>query len=143
MLFTRATENGIKLENAIILSPELLAKAQIPANNARISEWAKDNHVNVMFDPNETSDFNCKVGIMMESEVAESLYNTNKKMLKNLGNELIQFISDLPSNVDEAVDEAIIVNEINKLTKEFSNKVEEIAGKNVFVSVRIFKIVEQ
>ena len=142
MLFTKATECGVKLENATILSPELWAKAQIPANNARISEWAKDNHVNIMFEPNNTSDFNCKLGIMMESEVAEGLYNTNKKMLKNLGNELIRFISDLPSNVDEAADEAIIANELKKLAKEFYEKVYSIAGHDVFICLDIFKLSE-
>lgn len=142
MLFTKATENGIKLENAIILSSELLAKAQIPANNNRILEWAKDNHVNIMFDPGETSDFSCKLGIMMETEVSESVYNANKKMLKHLGDELLQFITDLPSNVDDAADEAIIINEINKATEEYSNRIKEIAGEYTFVSVRIFKLKE-
>ena len=36
MLFTQATAVGIQLENALILSPENLAKSQITANNERI-----------------------------------------------------------------------------------------------------------
>lgn len=142
MLFTKATENGIKLENAILLSQEQLEKVQIPANNARISGWAKDNHVNVMFDQNAQSDFNCNLGIAMETEVSESVYNANKKMLKHLGDELLQFIANLPSNVDDAADEAIIINEINKATEEYSNRIKEIAGEYTFVSVRIFKLKE-
>ena len=142
MLFTKATENGVKLENAIILPVELWEKTQIPANNARISEWAKDNHVNIMFEPNQTSDFNCKLGIMMESEVAETLYNTNKKMLKNLGNELVRFINDMPSNVDEAADEAIVANELKTLANEFYEKVYSIVGHNVFIRLEVFKLNE-
>ena len=46
MLFTKATEAGIQLENAMLLSSENFTKSQIPANNARIKEWARDNHVN-------------------------------------------------------------------------------------------------
>lgn len=139
MLFTKATEAGIQLENAIILSPENLNKALIPANNDRIKAWAKDNHVNVAIAPQSDSDFNLVIGVMLDESVSDPTMNASKKMLKHAEKELIEFIEGLPDNVDDAADEAILKNELDKLVKEFAEKVQNIAGGNVIVAVRISK----
>ena len=139
MLFTKSTESGIQLENAMILPPELFAKTQIPANTARILEWARDNRVNVAFNINGKSAFNCRIGVMMDSEVSDGTYITNKKMLKHAGEELTEFLKGLPSNVDDAADEAIVVNEIDKAVKEFSKKINEI-DSNLIVKIAILKL---
>lgn len=139
MLFTKATEAGIQLENAIILSTENLNKALIPANNDRIKAWAKDNHVNVAIAPQSDSDFNLVIGVMLDESVSDPTMNASKKMLKHAEKELIEFIEGLPDNVDDAADEAILKNELDKLVKEFAEKVQNIAGGNVIVAVRISK----
>lgn len=139
MLFTKAVEDGIKLENAMILTPELFEKTQIPANNARISQWARDNHVNVGFFTSDKSDFNCRIGVMMDSEVSDNTMNANKKMLKHTGDELVEFLKGLPSNADDAADEAIVVNELNKIFDEFVEKIKKIDNK-LIVQIHIIKL---
>lgn len=139
MLFTKATEAGIQLENAIILTTENLNKALIPANNDRIKAWAKDNHVNVAIAPQSDSDFNLVIGVMLDESVSDPTMNASKKMLKHTEKELTEFIENLPDNVDDAADEAIIKNELDKLVKEFTEKVQSIAGADVIVAIRIFK----
>lgn len=140
MLFTKATEAGIQLENAIILSPENLNKALIPANNDRIKAWAKDNHVNVAIAPQSDSDFNLVIGVMLDESVSDPTMNASKKMLKHAEKELIEFIEGLPDNADDAADEAIISNELNKLFEKFYEDVQAIAGKGILVCVNIFKL---
>ena len=140
MLFTKATEAGIQLENAIILTTENLSKALIPANNNRIKSWAKDNHVNVAIAPQSDSDFNLIIGVMLDESVSDPTMNASKKMLKHAEKELLEFIEGLPDNVDDAADDAMVVNEIDKLMREFSKNVQSIAGEDVMVSIRIFKL---
>ena len=140
MLFTKSSEAGIQLENRLLLTPEQFAKTQIPANKNRISEWARDNHVNIMLQQSDQSDFNCILGIMTDSEISEATHNANKKMLKHLGDELIQFINSLPSNVDDAVDAAIVDNEVHNAIKCFIEKIEEILGKDTILSIKIGKL---
>lgn len=139
MLFTQATEAGIQLENALILSPEHLAKSQITANNERILNWAKDNHVNIQFDSNPKSDFNCTIGIMMDERVSDSTMSTNKKMLKHLGDELIKFIEDLSDEDDEAAKDAENYKKVEALVKQFEADVKNIYGEDVLVNVGICK----
>lgn len=139
MLFTQATEAGIQLENALILSPENLTKSQITANNERILNWAKDNHVNVKFDSNPKSDFNCVIGIMMDERVSDSTMSTNKKMLKHLGDELIKFIEDLSDEDDEAAKDAENYKKVEALVKQFEADVKNIYGEDVLVNVGICK----
>jgi radical SAM superfamily enzyme YgiQ (UPF0313 family) len=140
MLFTKSTESGIQLENALILSPENLNKALIPANNDRIKAWAKDNHVNVAIAPQSDSDFNLVIGVMLDESVSDPTMNASKKMLKHAEKELIEFIEGLPSNVDDAADDAIVANELDKLMKEFAKNVQSITGEEVMESIRIFKL---
>lgn len=139
MLFTKATEAGIQLENAIILTTENLSKAVIPANYNRIKAWAKDNHVNVTIAPQSDSDFNLVFGVMLDESVSDPTMNASKKMLKHAEKELTEFIENLPDNADDAADEAIIKNELDKLVKEFAEKVQSIAGADVIVAIKIFK----
>lgn len=140
MLFTKATEAGIQLENAIILTTENLSKALIPANNDRIKIWAKDNHVNVAIAPQSDSDFNLIIGVMLDESVSDPTMNASKKMLKHAEKELVEFIEGLPDNVDDAADDAIVAKEIDKLMREFAKNVQNIAGEDVMVSIRIFKL---
>lgn len=142
MLFTKATECGIQLENAIILPTESFAKTQIPANADRITAWAKDNHVNISLEPVNDSDFNCRLGVALDESVPETIITATKKLLKNAEKELIEFINELPDNADKAADEAIVVNEIDKLVKKFIEDIEEIAGKDTLVSIKLFKLRE-
>lgn len=139
MLFTQATTEGIQLENALILSPENLTKSQITANNERILNWAKDNHVNVKFDSNPKSDFNCVIGIMMDERVSDSTMSTNKKMLKHLGDELIKFIEDLSDEDNEAAKDAENYQKVEALVKQFEADVKNIYGEDVLVNVGICK----
>ena len=139
MLFTQATEAGIQLENALVLSPENLAKSQITANNERILNWAKDNHVNIKFDSNPKSDFNCAIGIMMDERVSDSTMSTNKKMLKHLGDELIKLIEDLSDETDEAIKDAENHQKVEDLVKQFEADVKNIYGEDVLVNVGICK----
>ena len=139
MLFTQATEAGIQLENALILSPENLAKSQITANNERILNWAKDNHVNVKFDSNPKSDFNCVIGIMMDERVSDSTMSTNKKMLKHLGEDLIKFIDNLSDEDDKAAKDAENHQKVEDLVKRFEADVKSIYGEDVIVNIGIYK----
>ena len=139
MLFTQATEVGIQLENALILSPKSLAKAQIPANNERILNWAKDNHVNIQFDLNPKSDFNCTIGIMMDERVSDSTMSTNKKMLKHLGEDLIKLIDNLPDETDEAIKDAENYQKVENLRKQFEADVKDIYGEDAVVNICIYK----
>lgn len=139
MLFTQATAVGIQLENALILSPENLAKSQITANNERILNWAKDNHVLIKFDSNPKSDFNCVIGIMMDERVSDSTMSTNKKMLKHLGDELIKFIEDLSDETDEANKDAENHQKVEALVKQFEADVKNIYGEDVTVNIGIYK----
>lgn len=139
MLFTKATEAGIQLENAIILSPENLNKALIPANNDRIKAWAKDNYVNVTIGPRFASDFNLIIGVMLNESVSDPTMNASKKILKHAEKELVGFIESLPDNVDDAADEAIVSNELNKLFEKFYKDVQAIAGKDILIDLVVFK----
>lgn len=140
MLFTKATEAGIQLENAIILSPEQYKKAQIPANNKRILQWAKDNHVNISLNVQKDSDFNCTLGIMMDSCVSDSTMSTNKKMLKRSGEELTKFIDDMSDGVDEANKDAETHEKLTALVDKFKNDAKELCGDDTVVEVKVFKI---
>lgn len=140
MLFTKSTEDGIQLENAIILTTENLNKALIPANNNRIKSWAKDNHVNVAIGQQSDSDFNLVIGVMLDEQVSDPTMNASKKMLKHAEKELVDFIIGLPSNVDDAADDAIVANELDKLVEEFTKNVQNIAGEDTIVAIRIFKL---
>ena len=144
MLFTKATENGIQLENALILSPEQYEKAQIPANNRRIMQWAKDNHVKIWFItiPKPGSEFNCILGIMMDSWVSDSTMSTNKKMLKHLGDELIKFIEDLSDETDEANKDAENHQKVEALVKQFEADVKSVYGEDIVVQIGIYKMRE-
>ena len=144
MLFTKATENGIQLENALILSPEQYEKAQIPANNRRILQWAKDNHVKIWFItiPKPGSEFNCVLGIMMDSWVSDNTMSANKKMLKHLGEDLTKFIDDMPDGVDEANKDAETREKLAVLVDKFKNDVKELCGKDVIIDVKVFKLRE-
>ena len=140
MLFTQATEVGIQLENALILSPKSLAKAQIPANNERILNWAKDNHVVIRFDSNPKSDFNCVLGIMMDERVSDSTMSTNKKMLKHLGEDLVKFIDDMSENVDEANKDAETREKVAVLVDKFKSDVKELCGEDTIINVEVFTL---
>lgn len=140
MLFTQATEAGIQLENALILSPENLTKSQITANNERILNWAKDNHVNVKFDSNPKSDFNCVIGIMMDERVSDSTMSTNKKMLKHLGEDLVKFINDMSENVDEANKDAETREKVAVLVDKFKSDVKELCGEDTIINVEVFTL---
>lgn len=142
MLFTQATEAGIQLENALILSPEHLAKSQITANNERILNWAKDNHVNIQFDSNPKSDFNCTIGIMMDERVSDSTMSTNKKMLKHLGEDLIKLIDNLPDETDEANKDAENHQKVENLVKQFEADVKSVYGEDIVVHIGIYKMRE-
>lgn len=142
MLFTKSTENGIQLENALILSPEQYKKAQIPANNKRILQWAKDNHVNISLNVQKDSDFNCTLGIMMDSCVSDSTMSTNKKMLKRLGEELTKFIDDMSDGVDEANKDAETHEKLTALVDKFKNDVKELCGEDTIIDVEVFKLRE-
>lgn len=139
MLFTKATEAGIQLENATILTTENLNKALIPANEQRIKAWAKDNHVNVAIGPQSDSDFNLVIGVMLDESVSDPTMNASKKMLRHAEKELLEFIEGLPNNADDAADEAIVSNELNKLCEKFYRDVQAIAGKGILVDLIIFK----
>lgn len=141
MLFTKSTENGIQLENALILSPGQYKKAQIPANNKRILEWAKDNHVNLGLGVLQAqSDFNCVLGIMMDNCVSDSTMSTNKKMLKHLGEDLVKFINDMPDQIEEATKEAETRKKLQKFVEDFEAGVKAICGDDAIVEVKVFKI---
>ena len=139
MLFTQATEAGIQLENALILSSEHFAKSQIPANHERILNWAKDNHVNIQFDSNPQSDFNCTIGIMMDDRVSDSTMSTNKKMLKHLGEDLIKFIDDMSDEANEATKDAENHQKVEDLVKQFEADVKSIYGEDIIVNICICK----
>lgn len=140
MLFTQATAVGIQLENALILSPEQYAKAQIPANNERILNWAKDNHVVIRFDSNPKPDFNCVIGIMMDERVSDTIMSTNKKMLKHLGEDLVKFIDDMSENVDEANKDAEIREKVAVLVDKFKSDVKELCGEDTIINVEVFTL---
>lgn len=141
MLFIKSTEAGIQLESATILTTENLNKALIPANNNRIKEWARDNHVDVSINPQvEHNDFNLLISMTLDKSTSEPTLSASKKMLKHTEKELIEFISAMPDNADDAADEAIICNEVDKICKKFTKDIQAIAGKDVFVSIRIFKL---
>lgn len=140
MLFTKATEVGIQLENALILSPEQYEKAQIPANNKRILEWARDNHVNLCLNVREKSDFNCTLGIMMDNCVSDNTMSTNKRMLKHLGEDLTKFIDDMPDQIEEATKEAEIRKKLQEFVEDFEAGVKAICGEDTMVEVKVFKM---
>ena len=141
MLFTKSTESGIQLENALILSPEQYKKAQIPANNKRILEWARDNRVNLNLNVQaQKSDFNCILGIMMDNCVSDSLMTANKKMLKHLGEDLIGFIDSMPDQVEEATKEAETRKKLQKFVEDFEAGVKAICGEDTIVEVKVFKV---
>lgn len=142
MLFTQKTEAGIGLENAMLLTEEQLKKVKIPANNARISEWARDNHVNIGFFTRDESDFNLIIGIMQDSRISDAVYQTNKKMLKHLGDELIKFIDDLPAESEEAAKSAEDRKILDALVDKFHNDVKAICGDDTLIKVEIFKLRE-
>lgn len=141
MLFTKATEAGIQLENAIILTTENLHKALIPANEQRIKAWAKDNHVNVSIAPQSDSDFNLIIGVMLDESVSDPTMNASKKMLQHAEKELVAFIQGLSDNADDAADDAIVSNKLKELCEKFSEDVAAIAGENVILSICMFKLV--
>ena len=142
MLFTKSTESGIQLENALILSPEQYKKAQIPANNKRILQWAKDNHVNISLNVQKDSDFNCTLGIMMDSCVSDSTMSTNKKILKRSGEELTKFIDDMSDEVDEANKDAETREKLRVLVDKFKHNVMDLCGEDTLVDVKVFKLRE-
>ena len=142
MLFTKSTESGIQLENALILSPEQYKKAQIPANNKRLLEWAKDNHVNLSLNIRTQSDFNCVLGIMMDNCVSDSTMSTNKKMLKHLGDELVKFIDGMPEELEEAKKVAEDRKRLDILMSDFEAAVKAICGEDTIVRIEIFKLRE-
>ena len=142
MLFTKSTESGIQLENALILSPEQYKKAQIPANNKRLLGWAKDNHVNLGLNVQAQSDFNCVLGIMMDNCVSDSTMSTNKKMLKHLGDELVKFIDGMPEELEEAKKVAEDRKRLDILMSDFEAAVKAICGEDTIVRIEIFKLRE-
>jgi hypothetical protein len=139
MLFTQSTEAGIQLENALILSPEDFAKVSIPANAARVSNWAKEMNVSVNFNQQPNSDFNCFIGIMTDERVSEEQLNKEKKFLKTTGNALMQFIEGLPAKEEEACCEADVRIAVNALTAKYTEELEMIVGEPVFVRVTIVR----
>lgn len=142
MLFTKATESGIQLENALILSPEQYKKAQIPANNKRIMEWAKDNHVNIIIGVQKDSDFNCVLGVMMDTCVSDITMSTNKKLLNHLGKELATFIDDMSDKADEANKDAETREKLTALVDKFKSDVKELCGEDTTIDVKVFKLRE-
>jgi hypothetical protein len=139
MLFTQSTEAGIQLENALILSPEDFAKVSIPANAARVSNWAKEMNVSVNFNQQPNSDFNCFIGIMTDERVSEEQLNKEKKFLKTTGNALMQFIENLPAKEENARHEADVRTAVSALTKKYAEDVEKAVGEEVFVHVAIIR----
>ena len=142
MLFTQNTEAGIALENAMLLTDEQLKKVQIPANADRVKSWAKDNHVNISVSGEVMTDFNIAIGIMQDSRVSDTVYQTNKKMLKHLGEELIKFIDDLPAESEEATKSAEDRKTLDALVDKFHNDVKAICGDDTLIKVEIFKLRE-
>jgi hypothetical protein len=139
MLFTQSTEAGIQLENALILSPEDFAKVSIPANAARVSNWAKEMNVSVNFNQQPNSDFNCFIGIMTDERVSEEQLNKEKKFLKTTGNALMQFIENLPAKEEDASRESIVRAVIDDITKKYAETIEKVVGEEVFVHVAIIR----
>ena len=141
MLFTQATKDGIVLENALILSSEQYKKAQIPANKQRIIGWAKDNHVEISIgDLQPASDFNCTFAIMMPSKVSDVTMNSNKKRLKQLGEELVEFIDNMPDKSEEAKKAAETHKKLDELIDKFAAEVKDLCGEDVAVHIEIVKI---
>jgi hypothetical protein len=140
MLFTKATEAGIQLENALILSPEQYKKAQIPANNKRILEWARDNHVNLNLNAQAQSGFNCTLGIMMGDCISDNTMSTNKRMLMHLGENLTKHIDDMPDQVEDATKEAETRKKLQQFVEDFEAGVKAICGEDTIVEVKVFKM---
>ena len=138
MLFTKSTENGIQLENAMILTPEQLKKATIPANEQSIKDWAKENHVNVRVGIEEQSDFNFQIGMTCDEYVSENVMASNKALLRRAAKELIDFIDKLPTDTGEksSIDDSS-ENEINELAQKFIKGVKGILGPEAIVLIHI------
>ena len=141
MLFTQATKDGIVLENALILSPEQYKKALIPANKKRILAWAKDNHVEISIgDLQPASDFNCEFSIMMPSKISDVTMNSNKKKLKQLGEELVEFINGMSDKPEEAEKAAETRKKLDELVDKFRTEVKDLCGEDTAIIIEIVKI---
>lgn len=140
MLFQKSTEAGIQLENALILPTELVEKTSIPANKDRILALAKELEVNVSFALQEKSDFNCFIGVMLDTYVSERICKLKKLELAKASKEIIELISRLPSDPEEAEKDKKIHDKVVALRDKFVKDVKKAAGEDVIVDVEVYKI---
>lgn len=136
MLFTKTSENGIKLENALMLPKKQWENAQIPQIKAHIEKLAEKADASVAFIESNESDFNLFIGTTVPSGIDEPSQMIKKAELIAIGKEIVAFIEQVPEAKTKAAKYAQSIGIIDNLVLEFRQKVAN-SGVNCDVSIRV------
>lgn len=123
MLFTKTSENGIKLENALMLPKKQWENAQIPQIKAHIEKLAEKADASVAFIESNESDFNLFIGTTVPSGIDELSQIVKKAELVAIGKEIVTFIEQVPEAKTKAAKYAQSIGIIDNLVLEFRQKV--------------------
>ena len=136
MLFTKTSENGIKLENALMLPKKQWENAQIPQIKAHIEKLAEKANASVAFIESNESDFNMFIGTIVPSGIDEPHQMIRKAELVAVGKEIVAFIEHVPEAKTKAAKYAQSVGIIDNLVLEFRQKIVN-SGVNCDISIRV------
>ena len=136
MLFTKTSENGIKLENALMLPKKQWENAQIPQIKAHIEKLAEKANASVAFIESNESDFNMFIGTIVPSGIDEPRQMIRKAELVAVGKEIVAFIEHVPEAKTKAAKYAQSVGIIDNLVLEFRQKIVN-SGVNCDISIHV------
>lgn len=136
MLFTKTSENGIKLENALILPKKQWENAQIPQIKAHIEKIAEKADASVAFIESNESNFNLFIGTTVPSGIDEPSQMIRKAELIAAGKAIVKFIEHVPEAKTKAAKYAQSIGIIDNLVLEFRQKIAN-SGVNCDVSIRV------
>lgn len=123
MLFTKTSENSIKLENALMLPKKQWENAQIPQIKAHIEKLAEKADASVAFIESNESDFNLFIGTIVPSGIDELGQMVRKAVLIAIGKEIVNFVEQIPEAKTKAAKYAQSIGIMDNLVAEFRQKI--------------------
>lgn len=136
MLFTKTSENGIKLENALMLPKKQWENAQIPQIKAHIEKIAEKANASIAFIESNESDFNLFIGTTVPSGIDEPRQMIKKAALVAVGKSIMNFIEKVPEAKTKAAKYAKSIGILDKLTLEYRQKIAD-SGIDCNVSINV------
>ena len=136
MLFTKTSENGIKLENALMLPKKQWENAQIPQIKAHIEKLAEKADASVAFIESNESDFNLFIGTTVPSGIDEPSQMIKKAELVAIGKEIVNFVEHIPEAKTKAAKYAQSIGIMDNLVAEFRQKIAD-SGINCDVIIKV------